>query len=186
LVSLAILRQRLGSYAAHEDPLVAACNLIALVVASNQPFYPLYVYLAVSQHASPTCFTFLSTPFFILVPAVARRSAVIGRALLPLTGMANTILSAKVFGPASGVEVFLIPCALIAAAFFRSSEKLVSFSLLGLAAIIFLGVHGRYGAPVHLYSTDEYLAFVRLNAVSAGTLTVFVGLVLSHLVSSKR
>jgi hypothetical protein len=55
-----------------------------------------------------------------------------------------------VFGPASGVEIFLIPCALIAAAFFRSSEKLVSFSLLGLAAIIFLGVHCRYGASVHL------------------------------------
>ena len=174
---------RVAAYAAHDDPMVAACNLIVLVVASNQPFYPLYVYWAVSDHIWPTFFTFLSTPLFLAVPAVARRHSRTGRALLPIAGMVNTILSAQVFGPASGVEMFLIPCALIAATFFRASERLLAFALIGTALIIYLGLNGRYGAPAHMYTTAEYQAFSRLNAMSAGSLSIFVGLIASGLMS---
>ena len=42
-----------GAYTAHPDPRVASCNSIALLVASNQPFYPLYVYFSVSRHIAP-------------------------------------------------------------------------------------------------------------------------------------
>jgi hypothetical protein len=174
---------RIAAYDAHDDPMVAACNLIALVVAFNQPFYPLYVDWAVSDHIWPTFFTFLSTPLFLAVPAVARRYSKTGRALLPVAGMANTMLSAKVFGVASGVEIFLIPCALIAATFFRASERFVAFALIGAALIIHLGLNGRYGAPVHIYTTAEYQAFFRLNVLSAGTLCVFVGIIASGVIS---
>lgn len=177
---------RVAAYAAHDDPMVAACNLIALVVASNQPFYPLYVYWLVSDHVWPTFFTFLSTPFFLAVPAVAKRSSQAGRALLPVAGMANTILSAKVFGQASGVEIFLFPCALITATFFRASERIAAFILIGVALLIYLGLDGAYGAPVHAYTVSEYKAFFRLNAMSAGTLTVFVGLMASGLISQLK
>lgn len=174
---------RVAAYAAHDDPMVAACNLIALVVASNQPFYPIYVYWAVSDHVWPTFFTFLSTPFFLAVPAVARRFSMTGRALLPVAGMANTILSAKVFGQASGVEIFLIPCALIAATFFRASERIIAFGLIGASAAIYVGLDGTYGLPFHVYSPAEYEVFFRLNAMSAATLTVFIGLLASGLIS---
>lgn len=174
---------RVAAYAAHDDPMVAACNLIALVVASNQPFYPIYIYWAVSDHVWPTFFTFLSTPFFLAVPAVARRFSKVGRALLPLVGMASTILSAKVFGQDSGVEIFLIPCALIAATFFRASERIVAFVLIGASSGIYLGLGGAYGLPLHPYSPAEYEAFLRLNSMSAATLTVFVGLLASGLIS---
>jgi hypothetical protein len=177
--------KQIAAFAAHDDLMVAACNLIALVVASNQPFYPLYVYWAVSDHIWPTFFTFLSTPFFLAVPALARRAPIAGRALLSLAGIANTVLSAKVFGQASGVEIFLIPCALIAAIFFRSSERLISFVLIGLAALIYLGLDGVYGSPVHLYSVSQYQAFARLNAISSGTLVVFVGLIASGILSRR-
>ena len=183
MISARHIWDRIAAYAAHDDPMVAACNLIALVVASNQPFYPLYVYWAVSDQVWPTFFTFISTPFFLAVPAVARRYSKIGRALLPVAGMANTILSAKVFGPASGVEIFLIPCALIAATFFRPSERMIAFLLIGTALLIYLGLSGKYGAPAHSFTVSEYQAFFRLNAMSAGTLTVFVGLIASGLMS---
>lgn len=179
------IRERVAAYAAHEDPMAAACNLIALVVASNQPFYPLYVYWAVSEHIWPTFLTFLSTPFFLAVPALSRRSTRAGRALLPLAGIANTVLSAKAFGQASGVEIFLIPCALIAATFFRPSERLIALPLIGLALTVYLTLDGVYGAPLHAYSASEYGAFFRLNAVSAGSLTVFVGLVVSGMLSRR-
>lgn len=175
--------RRISAYAAHDDPLVAACNLIALAIAANQPFYPLYVYWTVSEHIAPTFFTFLSTPLFLAVPAVARRWPMLGRGLLPLTGIANTALSAQIFGTASGVEIFLIPSALIATTFFRPSERLVVLALVGLALFTYLGLGGYYGAPMHLYSPAEYQAFIRLNAMSAGTVTVFIGLIASGLMS---
>jgi hypothetical protein len=174
---------RIAAYAAHDDPMVAACNTIALMVASNQPFYPLYVYWAVSDHVWPTFFTFVSTPFFLAVPAVARRYSKAGRALLPIAGMANTVLSAKVFGAASGVEIFLIPCALIAATYFRTSERMIAFILIGAALTIYLGLSGAYGVAAHIYTPSEYQAFSRLNAMSAGTLSIFVGLIASGVIS---
>jgi hypothetical protein len=176
------LWRRVAAYAANTDPRVASCNTIALVVASNQPFYPLSVYFAVSQHIAPTLLTFLSTPFFLAIPLISRRSPVLGRALLPLTGLANVVVSAKAFGAASGVGIFIIPCALIAAAFFRPSERIFAVTLLALALAIFLGIDSRVFAPLHAYSQSEYAVFVRLNALSAGALVAFLGLILSGLV----
>ena len=171
-----------GPYAANPDPRVASCNMIALLVASNQPFYPLYVYFSVSRHIAPTLLTFLSTPFFLAIPAVSRRFPVFGRALLPLTGLANVVVSAKAFGAASGVAMFIVPCALIAAAFFRPSERIFAFALLALALAIFLGIDSPVLVPFHTYSQTEYAAFVRLNALSASALVALLGLMLSGLV----
>jgi hypothetical protein len=172
----------IGAYAANPDPRVATCNMIALLVASNQPFYPLYVGFSVSQHIAPTLLTFLSTPFFLAIPAISRRCPVFGRALLPLTGLANVVVSAKAFGVASGVMIFIVPCALIAAAFFRPSERIFALALIGLALAIFLGLNGDSLVPVHAYSQTEYAAFVRLNALSASALVALLGLILSGLV----
>jgi hypothetical protein len=170
-----------GAYAANPDTRVASCNAIALLVASNQPFYPLYVYFSVSAHIAPTLLTFLSTPFFLAIPAISRRSPVFGRALLPLTGLANVVASAKAFGAASGVVMFILPCALIAAAFFRPSERVFAFALLALALAIFLGIDSPVLAPLHTYSQNEYAAFVRLNVLSASALVALLGLMLSRL-----
>ncbi len=167
-------------YIADDDPLVAAGNSISLVVASNQPFYPLYILWAVSGSVWPSFYTFLSTPFFLAVPALARRSSLAGRALLPLAGIGNTILSAKLFGEASGVELFLGPCIMIAALLFRRSERFVALLIVALAILIFASLHGGYGTPFHMYTEGEYARFLRLNAFSVATLTAFVGLMVSN------
>jgi MASE7 len=172
----------LAAYAASPDPRIASCNAIALLVASNQPFYPLWVYFSVSRHIAPTLLTLLSTPFFLAVPAVSRRFPVMGRALLPLTGLANVVVSAKAFGAASGVAMFIIPCALIAVAFFRPSERVFAFALLALALATFLGIDSHSSAPIHVYSQTEYAAFFRLNALSASALVTLLGFILSGLV----
>jgi len=177
------LWRRLETYAAHDDPLVAAGNWIALVVASNQPFYPLYLYPIVGDRLAPALLTFLSTPFFAAVPAVSRRYPVAGRAVLPLVGIANVVVSAKALGIASGVEMFLIPCALLGACLFRPSERIAGLSIVGVALATYLVLHDRYGAPIGQYSAAEYSSLFALNAVSAGTLTVFVGLLLAGIVA---
>jgi hypothetical protein len=178
------LRGTLGwvvAYVANPDPRVAGCNFTALLVVSNQPFYPLYVYWSVSPNIAPSLLTFLSTPFFAAVPAVSRRWPVAGRALLPLTGIANVVVSAKAFGLASGVPMFLIPCTLIAAAFLRPDERRLAIAVIGFALGVYLALEAWPPAPLHLYAPAEYAAFVRLNALSVGGLTVLIGLILSRL-----
>ena len=167
-------------YIAHPDPLAAAANLIAVVIVWNQPFYPLYIYLLVGKDIAITALTFLSTPFFLAVPALARRCPLGGRVLLPLTGIVNTVFCTKVFGEAAGIELFLAPCIMIAAMLFRRSERIVMLTLVGLGLAAYLLLHGRYGAPLHLYSSEEYTAFLGLNAVRVGSLIAFVGLTFSN------
>ena len=170
-------------YTAHPDPLVAAGNLIAVVIAWNQPFYPLYLYFLVGDGVGVSFFTFLSTPFFLAVPLVARRHSLAGRAMLPLTGIANTVMCAKLFGEASGVELFLVPCIMAAAMLFRRSERLVMLALVGLGLLAYIGLHGRYGAPYHLYAADEYARFFGVNALSVGTLVAFIGVAFANAIA---
>ncbi len=167
-------------YISHRDPLVRAGNVIATVVACNQPFYPLYLYFLVSEDIAVAFLTLLSTPFFLVVPAVARRRSLAGRALLPLTGMANTALGAKAFGEASGVELFFLPCIMLATMMFRHSERRIALVLAGLGLVLYIGLHGHYGAPLHLFSVEENARFLGVNAFSVGTLSAFVGLVFAN------
>lgn len=178
------LWQRIGTYAAHDDPLVEASNWIALVVAWNQPFYPLYLLPIAGWDSWPSLITFLSTPLFMAVPAVSRRWPLLGRAMLPLIGMANTMTSAKALGTQSGVEIFLIPCALIAAAMFRPSERMVGLPLVGAAFLIYWLMHGSYGLPFVTYDAAQYESLFTLNALSAATLSVFVGLLMAGVVAT--
>jgi len=158
--------RRVGAYTAHEDARTAACSTIALVVAWNQPIYPFYVHWIVGGDAWSACWTFLSTPFFVAVPWLATRDSRAGRALLPAAGIANMIVSAKAFGPASGVAWFLIPCVLVALLAFRRGERGYVAPLLVLAASAFL-VQPHLGAPLGTFSAADYARFARMNLYSA-------------------
>lgn len=167
--------RRIAAYGASADPRTALANFVALLVASSQPVYPLYLYWTVSETIWPSLVTFLSMPFFLAVPALARRHDRAGRALMVLAGIGNTLLCAKAFGVASGVEVFLIPCALLALVLFRPSERWTAWPLAALALGPYLLLHDRYGAPLHPYTAEEYAAFARLNFMSAASVVVLVG-----------
>lgn len=171
------------AYAYHPDPRVAAANMISLLVASNQPFYPLYLFWLVSADVTAAWFTFLSTPLFLAIPAVARWNSVAGRALLPLTGIGNTVLSSWLFGRASAVEIFLVPCGIIALLLFRPQERVVALALTALAFGVFLLLHDVYALPLAQYNAAQYAALARLNVMSAGMLTAFVAILLSGIIA---
>ncbi|TPN81854.1 hypothetical protein FJ987_19510 [Mesorhizobium sp. CU2] len=179
--------RRVSAYAAHDDPLTSAANWIALVVAWNQPFYPLYLWAAVgADKIAPSFLTFFSTPFFLAVPAIAKRHPLAARILLPLTGIANGIVSTKAFGVGSGVEIFLLPCALIGAALFRPSERAIGLVVIALGAAAYLIPARFFGQPLAAYTAADNSAMVGLNAVSAATLVVFIGLLLSGAVAASE
>ena len=167
------LLRRLGDYTNHPDPLTAACNRIALLVVANQPFYPLYLWWIVGSGWRISVWTFLSTPFFAAVPSVARRNARAGRAMLPLTGIANAALSTAAFGESSGVAMFLIPCGLIVLCAFRDGERRITIALLALALITALA-HSHYGSLYYHFAPAQYARFRRLNATSAGALSIVI------------
>lgn len=167
-------------YVAHDDSRTAVANTVALLVASNQPFYPLYLYWAVSPTVWPAFVTFLSTPLFLAVPALARRNALIGRATLMVAGIGNTLLCRFVFGAASGVDAFLMPCIVLSIMLFRRSERMVGFAFAALCYGIYLVPDAWMGAPFYLYKPDELAAFQRLNFLSAAGLTAVLALMFAN------
>jgi len=173
---------RLGAYAAHEDPLVAAGNKVALVLGGNTPFYPLYVvWLAGSDGMPWLLLTQLVFPLFLAVPAIARRHQLLGRLTLCLAGTANTVFGTWLLGERAGVELFLVPCITLASLVFGAGERglMLLVAALPLGAYYFL--HGHYGAPPHLYAAESYAALLSMNAISVGTLSIFLGIVFSGL-----
>lgn len=172
----------LRAYATHPDPATAACNRIALLVASSQPTYPLYVWWMVGGDWGQAFWTLLSTPFFLAVPALARRDAKGGRTLLPIAGVGNAVLATCAFGEASGVELFLIPAALIALLALRGAVR----EMLIAGMLLVAAVHGSYGVPWGHFSPEQYEAFFRLNAWCVAVLTVFIVWTLGRLPRALR
>ena len=164
--------QRAATYAAHPDPMVAACNRIALLVASSQPTYPLYLWWLVGGPWWLACWTFLSTPVFCLVPWAARRNALAGPALLVLAGFGNGLIAAKALGAGSGVELFLVPEALIALLALRQSPWLVRALLAGAVATFWLGRN--LGPALGHFTPAQTEQMARINAGSAAVLTLVV------------
>lgn len=176
--------QRLRAYAAHPDPVTAACNRIALLVASSQPTYPLYIAWLVGGEWWVACLTFLSTPCFIAVPALARRHALAGRALLVLAGVGNAMLATKALGIASGVELFLIPTSLIALLAFRHAPRvMVALLAVNLGAAL---LHDHYGSAWAHIPASGRGALLRLNASSAGLLSIILAWMLRPVPSARR
>jgi hypothetical protein len=163
------------AYAAHSDRRTALANLVALLIVSNQPLYPLYVYWLVGAPAWVTLVSFLSTPFFFAVPAVARRNSLAGRVLLCLTGTFNTALCVWAVGEASGVAMFYFACILIGVLMFRASEWIPMAVCTALPMATYWLLRSRLGPPLHLFSAEEYASLVTLHAVSVGSLIAFVG-----------
>jgi hypothetical protein len=172
----------LRDYAANDDGVAAAGNVVALVLAGNQPFYPLYVVIIGGADGLPwVLLTMVSLPFFLIVPAIARRHPLLGRVALALTTTINTVFCTWVLGERSGTELFLLPCAALAGLLFRPSERLLMLPLAGFPVLSYWILHGRYGAPPYLYRPESYDALFAMNAISAGMISIFLGIAFSGL-----
>ncbi len=135
----------LGRYVDHPDPLVAAGNFVALVLAWNQPFYPLYLWFIAGEKAWVALPDVLSGLFFFVVPAIARRHSVLGRALVPLFGVANILVVSWLLGEGAGVWLLLFPCGTLAALLFRSQERWWMLGLTALPLVAWLATGGGWG-----------------------------------------
>ena len=173
---------RLSAYASNDAPLAAAGNKVALVLAGNGPFYPLYVVAVAGSDGMPwLLMTLLAFPPFLVVPAISRHHPLLGRVTLSLAGTANTVFCTWLLGERSGTELFLIPCATLASLLFGAGERGLMLLLAALPIGAYYFLHGNYGAPPYLYSDDACKALLSMNAISVGTLSIFLGIVFSGL-----
>jgi hypothetical protein len=169
------LLNALRNYKASPDPLAALANTVALVIAGNQPFYPLYLHAIVGQSAWPAWITLITMPIFAIFPAVFRRSTLMARALLPTIGTANGILTVKLIGIDTGVELFLLPCVLLRALLFRSSERHVMIAILALPFVACFLLDPAVGPPLATYSASEYRSIISMHGFSVACLFALIG-----------
>jgi len=180
------LMERVRRYTDHPDPMTKIAGTVAVVVALNQPFYPLYLHAIVGKQAWPSWLTLLTTPLFLAVPVVAKRYPLAGRAMLPLVGVFNTVLCVKLIGLNTAVELFLLPCILLAAILFRTSERPAMIPVLLVPFTAYFLVDGRLGAPLQAFVAESYASIVALHAVSVASLTVLIGLLFASILSERQ
>lgn len=169
-------------YAAAEDRRVATANLVALVLAWNTPFYPLYLLGAAgATMGKGVWLTLCSFPVFLAVPAITRRHSSWGRVLLGVAATGNTLFCTWLLGEASGTWLFLLPCITLAALLFRRSESGALFLLMGLPMVTGIAMSGRYPLSSFACSGAACSAIVWLNAVSVAILLAFLGVLATGL-----
>ena len=169
-------QQAYAGYIAHPDPLMEAGNLLAFVIGTNQPFYPVYLLFIVGSGSWRALPLLASMPFFLAVPLLARRFPIGARLLLVLTSLANILLAVTLIGAQAGLAVLFIPCGAIAAILFRDRERPVMLAMVALAMAGWL-VTNSMGPDV--FSPSEYASLQRLNAMSAIGLCGVIGIALS-------
>lgn len=165
---------RLGACLASDDPRQAMANKIAMVIVANQPFYPLYLLVISRDAALASLVTLMSTPFFAAVPVAGRRGGRGGRVLLVAAGLGNTAVSAITLGTATMVELFLIPCLMLAGLLATSAER---GRALGLALLVGGGgmaLARLPGLPLAMLDDATQSAMAGLHAISVGCLSVLI------------
>jgi len=167
----------LGRYIAHDDPLTGALNKVAMVLASNTPFYPLYLWAVLGRDASPVILlTLCSFPFWAVMPAIARRNGLAGRVFLTVVGTLNTIWCSVILGFDSGTALFLIPCIVLGTLGFHQRERKLSLAISALPFIAYGFLRIANIAPLRLYDQAEYSSLITLNGFSVACLIGFLGL----------
>ena len=125
-------------------------------------------------------------PVFLAVPAVTRRSWGWGRAMLVAAGTANTLFCTWLLGEASGTALFLFPCIALAALVFRRTERVALLTLLAAPGLAGLALYGRYPASPFACAGAACDAIAWMNAVSVGSLTMFLGYLSTGLAEERR
>ena len=173
---LSAIHARVRSFASHPDPLAEMSNWVALAIGSHLPFWPLYVLWAAGWQAWPSSLlTAAMAPIFLAIPVISRQSGLLGRLALPIMGIINTVFTIWVLGVNSGTEVFLVPCAVLAALTFRKKERPLMLGLTILPLVVWYLLQGHPPTPLHQYDRAAAHNLQVLNVCSIGVIIVLFG-----------
>lgn len=157
------------------DPLTSAVRTVAWLIFANKPVYPLYVWWFAGSGVLASTLTAASAPLWLALAWYGPRSPLLLRAGAPLLGMVDTLMATKLFGAASGAELFFAPCLLLAAMSFRVDETRVSQALVAVLYLVVIAAHGRYGAAWHDWPAEQLTSLLNVNALAVASLCAFIG-----------
>jgi len=149
---------------------------VAWVIVLNKPFYPIYVWYLVGNGVTASLLTLASTPFFLAIPVLASRFPLGARIALPLIGTVDTLLETKLFGQASGTELFFAACMMLVALCFRPNEKWLQRGLAAVVFATFVVSRNFVGSPLHTWTEPDLAVLLNLNAFAVASLMAFIAL----------
>jgi len=91
----------------------------------------------------------------------------LGRVMLPAIGVTNCILAVKLIGIDTGVELFLLPCALLGTLLFRTNERIAMVAAVAWPFIAYLFLDRAGGEPLRTYASDEYRSIIAIHALAS-------------------
>lgn len=158
------------------DPLTQASITVAWVILLNKPFYPLYIWYLVGSGVSASLATLIAMPFYLAIPLIARRSPFLARVALPIVGTLDTFFETKLFGHASGTELFFAACIMLVALSFCDRERWWQRGLAVAVFVIFLISRNVIGTPLHIWPDADLAILFNLNALAVASLMTFIAL----------
>ncbi len=163
----------LRAYAAHADPATAAANQIALMLGSNGPIYPLYL-IAIVGHKIllPSLLTMFAMPFYLAVPAIARRNPRAGRLTMVITGTINTLWCVKLLGVATALNLIFLPCILVAVLLYR--EQAWFWALAAIPTLALALPPSVFGTPLVPLAAADAAHLAAFHRYTVAVLTLFL------------
>jgi len=114
-------------------------------------------------------------PLYVRFALLSRRNSRIARHGLPLLRLFDTILAAKLFGAASGAELFLFPCLMLATLTPEIGEIWASRILVALIASLALALHGHYHPALYVWDAAALERLREVNIFAVISLCTFSG-----------
>ena len=164
-----------GRFVAHRDPRMAYGNLVAVLVGSNQPLFPLTLYIVLGDAARPSLWGMVSTVVFCAVPLVARSDVLAAKLLLSLYASLHTAAYVMLMGQGAGFELYFLPCILLAALLFPARQRMLGWALCAVPAVLFFAVQ-RLAGPAGQFGAEAVASLWQVNAISTACLTAMMGM----------
>jgi hypothetical protein len=160
---------------AEPSPQASACAKTAWIIAINKPFYPAYVWYFAGSGFWAASVTAITLPLYVGLALLLRSNPKFLRLGVPLLGLLDTVLAIKLFGAASGAELFFFPCLMLATLTPEAGEILPSRALVAAIFLVAMALHGHYGPPLHVWDADALDRLREVNIFSVASLCAFLG-----------
>jgi hypothetical protein len=153
----------------------SASATTAWILAVNKPIYPAYVWFFAGSGFWAASLTAYSLPLYVGLALLMRSHPGVLRYGVPVVGLCDTVLAVKLFGAASGAELFFFPCLMLATLAPEAGEIKASRALVATIFLLAAVLHGHYGPPLHVWDADALDRLREINIFSVACLCAFLG-----------
>ena len=173
--------QALRRYVANDDPLAEAANKVSLLLASDIPFFALYLVFLVGKRGFPSVIsTVWFLPLWLALPPLSRRRPLVSRILVISLAVLDCVTCSLIIGWESGTALFLIPCITLGSIAFHRRELKWQLMMTALPFLAYFGLRFLHIPPPVHYGKHEYYLLTVFNAFTVACLTASIGFLFAY------